>query len=125
MTLQSAALQGRQGSVRSAAFSSDGERILTASDDRTARIWDARSGRQIAALQGHEGSVQSAAFSLDGERIVTASSEDRTARIWDARSGQQIACIVLDAAVTAVALSRGALALGDALGRLGVFDICL
>jgi hypothetical protein len=115
----SATLQGHEDRVWSAAFSPNGARIVTASSDHTARIWDASSGEPVTTLQG----ILSAAFSPDGERIVTA-SDDRTARIWDARSGQQIACIVLDAAVTAVALSRGAIALGDALGRLGVFDIC-
>src|SRR5262249_61460976 len=48
--------------VVSAAFSPDGSRIVTASWDRTARIWDAASGKEIAVLRGHEGSVQSAAF---------------------------------------------------------------
>jgi WD domain, G-beta repeat len=76
-------------SVLSAAFSPDGERIVTALLDRTARIWDARSGQPIAILQGHQGAVESAAFSPDGERIVTA-SWDNTARIWDARSSQPI-----------------------------------
>ena len=64
--------------------------------------------------------MQSAAFSPDGTHIVTA-SDDRTVRIWDARSGQQIARIVVDATATAVALSNGALALGDGAGRLHVF----
>ena len=68
----------------SAAFSPDGSRIVTASSDNTARIWDAASGKEIAVLRGHEASVDSAAFSPDGSRIVTA-SEDNTARIWDAR----------------------------------------
>jgi WD40 repeat protein len=69
--------------VRSAAFSPDGSRIVTASDDRTARIWDSASGKEIAVLRGDEWPVNSAAFSPDGSRIVTASWE--TVRIWDAR----------------------------------------
>jgi WD40 repeat protein len=68
--------------VQSAAFSPDGSRIVTASWDKTARIWDAASAKEIAVLRGHDDTVRSAAFSSDGSRIVTASSE--TARIWDA-----------------------------------------
>ena len=66
----------------SAAFSPDGKRIVTASADKTARLWDAETGKQIGELQGHGDSVLSAAFSLDGKRIVTASS-DKTARLWE------------------------------------------
>ena len=69
--------------MESASFSPDGKRIVTASEDKTARIWDAETGQQIGEpLSGHEGSVESAAFSPDGKRIVTASA-DKTARIWD------------------------------------------
>ena len=67
----------------SAAFSPDGKRIVTASMDKTARLWDAATGQPIGEpLKGHDGAVWSAAFSPDGKRIVTA-SEDKTARIWD------------------------------------------
>ncbi|MHC5722455.1 MAG: WD40 repeat domain-containing protein, partial [Nostoc sp.] len=72
----------------SASFSPDGKRIVTASQDGTARVWDI-SGKQLAELQGHTGSVISASFSPDGKRIVTASI-DKTARVWDI-SGKQLA----------------------------------
>ena len=74
----------------SAAFSPDGKRIVTASEDKTARIWDAATGKPIGEpLKGHEDAVCSAAFSPDGKRIVTA-SRDKTARLWDAATGKPI-----------------------------------
>ena len=84
------AAHGPYGCVVSAAFSPDGKRIVTASWDKTARLWDAESGKQIGEpLTGHTDAVMSAAFSPDGKRIVTA-SWDKTARLWDAESGKQI-----------------------------------
>jgi WD40 repeat protein len=66
-------LRGHEGGVWSAAFSPDGKHIVTASDDETARLWDAESGKPIGEpLRGHEGWVLSAAFSPDGKRIATA-----------------------------------------------------
>ncbi|MDQ2860434.1 MAG: WD40 repeat domain-containing protein, partial [Pseudomonadota bacterium] len=87
-----AVLAGHRGAVHSAAFSADGRRIVTASDDRTARIWDAATGAQLAVLAGHGGAVESAVFSPDGRRIVTA-SQDGTARIWDGATGAQLAVL--------------------------------
>ena len=66
--------------MASAAFSPDGARIVTASDDRTARIWDTVTANEIALLRGHKDRVTRPAFSADGARIVTTSI-DRTAQI--------------------------------------------
>jgi WD40 repeat protein len=56
--------------------------------DRTARVWDAATGREVAVLRGHERAVHSAAFSADGRWVVTT-SEDGTARIWEAATGKE------------------------------------
>jgi WD40 repeat protein len=61
-------------------FSPDGTRILTASSDKTAKLWDLE-GKLLADLEGHKGSVYSAMFSPDGTRILTASF-DNTAKVW-------------------------------------------
>ncbi|MGA2749095.1 MAG: hypothetical protein ABSG59_09990 [Verrucomicrobiota bacterium] len=68
--------------VDSAQFSLDGKRIVTASKDHTARVWDVQTGQPLTEPLKHDGEVNSAQFSPDGKRIVTASM-DRAARVWD------------------------------------------
>jgi WD40 repeat protein len=78
-----------EGYVTSTVFSPDGKRIVTASSDRTARVWETETGNPLHVLKGHEDRVRSAVFSPDGKRIVTASS-DRTARVWETETGNQL-----------------------------------
>ena len=73
-------LEGHSGAVNSAAFSPDGKRIVTASADYTARVWDAAGGESLAVLEGHSGYVWYTEFSPDGMRIVTASGADQNKR---------------------------------------------
>ena len=80
---------GHTGPVLYAAFSPDGSRLVTTSEDHTARIWDTRTGQQLGPSLEHDDSVLMAAFSPDGKRIVTA-SEDHTARVWDVATGHAI-----------------------------------
>ena len=75
------ALRGHQGEVCHAAFDRDGTRVVTSSEDRTARVWSVTGEGPPVVLAGHEGSVYYAAFSPDGARVVTA-SWDGTARVW-------------------------------------------
>ena len=72
--------------VENVVFSPDGARILTASRDKTAKLWDAASGKLLASFD-HQSRVLQGVFSPDGTRILTASA-DMTAKLWDATSGK-------------------------------------
>jgi WD40 repeat protein len=103
-----ALLLGHGDRVSSAAYSPDGKRLVSASRDKTIRLWDSETGLQIAVLSGHDNRVNSAVFSPDGAHILSSSS-DKTARIWDASTGAQI--MVLsghDAPLTCAAYSSDA-----------------
>ncbi|KAE9390028.1 WD40 repeat-like protein [Gymnopus androsaceus JB14] len=82
-------LEGHDDLVYSVAFSPNGARIVSGSDDRTVRIWDT-TGIQIGdPLVGHDDSIRAVAFSPDGTRILSG-SRDKTIRIWDVTTGGQI-----------------------------------
>lgn len=81
-----------QYQVNSAGFSPNGLLVVTASNDKNARIWDVTTGQVLTTLTGHSGEVRCAAFSPDGRRIVTTSN-DGTARIWDSANGQPLATL--------------------------------
>jgi WD40 repeat protein/serine/threonine protein kinase len=79
----SAVLAGHELDVRSASFSPDGARIVSASLDKTVRVWRVDGMGEPLVLRGHDEAVSSASFSPDGTRIVSASL-DKTVRVWRA-----------------------------------------
>ncbi len=80
--------------VTDAVFDTKGDRIVTASYDKTARIWSVKDGSEVAILKGHQDALERATFSPDGSQVVTA-ARDGTARIWDAGSGKQLSVLPL------------------------------
>jgi WD40 repeat protein len=76
--------------VLAIAFDSQGRRLATASADRTVRLWEPATGKELLRLRGHEDAVHSVRFSDDGKRLLTASA-DRTARVWNTATGEELA----------------------------------
>ncbi|MBI3158808.1 MAG: TIR domain-containing protein [Chloroflexi bacterium] len=87
-------LEGHSDWVHGAAFSPDGARLVTVSEDKTIFIWDLADGSVVARLTGHEASVNTVAFSPDGKLIATGSS-DNDLFLWsvDFTSAPQLLCL--------------------------------
>ena len=74
--------------VNNVIYSPDGSRIATASADKTAKIWDAKTGQLLLTLAGHTDEVWGLSYSPDGKHLAT-SSVDKTVKVWDAISGKE------------------------------------
>jgi WD40 repeat protein len=77
---------GHDGRVRAVAFTADGARVATGSEDGTARVFDVATGAELGRVE-HGGAVNCVAFNKEGTLLV-AGSADRTARVWPVEPGQ-------------------------------------
>ena len=78
-----------QGPINSVAFSPDGKRLATGSEESNVKIWNAQTGKELMTLRGHERPVNSVAFSPDGKRLASG-SDDKLAKIWETQTGKEL-----------------------------------
>lgn len=82
-------LEGHSNNVNSVAFSPDGTKIISGSEDGIIKIWEANSGKCIQTLKGYSSKVESVAWSPDGKYIVCG-GDGRHVKIWETNSWESI-----------------------------------
>ena len=88
-------LVGHTDIVTKAEFSPDGNSLVTISYDKTGRVWDPDTGREVARLRGHDSELFILEYSRDGSRILTL-SWDGVVKIWDGRTYEELRSIEPD-----------------------------
>ena len=80
---------GHSAPVTSVEFSPCGRYVLSGSKDKTVKLWDIATGREIRTFKGHSDVVSSARFIPDGRHVVS-SSWDKSIRLWDIATGLEV-----------------------------------
>jgi len=83
------ALEGHTAEVESVCFCAEGRWLLSTSRDKTMRLWETASGKELRQFLGHRGSVRGVAVLPDGLRALTTST-DKTIRLWNLVTGEEI-----------------------------------
>lgn len=82
-------LQGHTGGVSAVALTPDGRYAVSASWDKTLKVWDVASGVELDTLRGHHDVVRAVAVMPDGQHVISA-SDDTTLKMWDIHSGREL-----------------------------------
>ncbi len=80
-------------SVNSIAFDAKSERLVSGSEDKTVRLWEVATGKELRCFKGHTADVNSVTFDSKGKWLASG-SKDNTIRLWEAASGKQLHCLI-------------------------------
>lgn len=83
-------LEKHKARVISVSYSPNGKTLASASADKTIKLWDVATGKEISTLTGHNDVVTVVSFSPDGKTLASASVGDKTVRLWDITTGKEI-----------------------------------
>jgi WD40 repeat protein/uncharacterized caspase-like protein len=84
---------GHNDIIKTSEFSTNGKMILSASADKSVKVWNAVTGRIVNNFLGHKGEVSFAKFSFDAQRVLSYSEDDGEAILWDVVKGNRIKVI--------------------------------
>jgi WD domain, G-beta repeat len=82
-------LEGHSSVVEGVVVTPDGRLAVSSSDDKTLKVWDLETGRELRTLEGHSSVVESVVVTPDGRRVVSA-SHDKTLKVWDLETGLEL-----------------------------------
>jgi len=71
------------------AVTADGKFVVSASADKTLKVWDLQTGRIVLTIEGHSDRVEDVAVTSDGKRAISA-SWDKTLKVWDLETGRAL-----------------------------------
>jgi WD40 repeat protein len=102
-TFETILQQGHELAVISVATSPDSNFVATGSRDKSAKLWEVASGREVRSFLGHDFAVTALGFTHDGKTLVTGSN-DKTIKLWDVSTGEELASILVNYRVTSLAI---------------------
>ncbi|MEN8249168.1 MAG: caspase family protein [Bacteroidota bacterium] len=123
--LETVVQRGHALAVRSVCFSPDGKLLASGSEDKTVKIWEFSTGRELKTLNGHQSNVNQVLFTSDGAQVVSA-SRDRYVFFWDLKTGEIVKQFYYpDENIVSIALSPSdkLLAIGSTARVVRVIDL--
>jgi len=116
-------LRGHAAWVESCAISADGKIILSASYDKTLKVWDTDTSTERCTLQGHTSGITGCTLSADGSLAVSV-ARDKTIKVWDTQTGQCLSTLFVNEPLINCSCSADAATI-VAVGSSGIYFLRL